>query len=283
MHPSMDLDIAGRTALVAASTEGIGFACAKALASAGCHVAVNGRRKEPLEAAAEELREIAADAGADAGAGAGAGDSPDVAAVTAVQADVSDADDVQRLVQTVRRELADPDILVVNAGGPPPGGFADVTDEDWMAAVDLTLMSAVRLTRAVLPAMREQGWGRIVYVTSTSVQETIPGLVLSNSLRRAVVGMAMTLSREVAGDGVTVNCLAPGSTDTERIHDLARDRAERAGVAVEAMEELMQAEIPVGRYADPGEMGDAVAFLCSERAAYVTGHVLPVEGGRLRG
>lgn len=260
----MDLGIDGRTALVSASSEGIGHAAARRLARAGCRVAINGRSKDRLEAAAEDLRQDGAD-------------------VVPVQADVSTADGVEHLLSTTREQLDDPDILVANAGGPPPGAFDQTDDGDWYDGFDLTVMSAVRLTRGVLAAMQETGWGRIVYVTSASVEHPIENLVLSNSLRRAVVGMAKTVAVEAGPHGVTVNCVAPGSTATDRIYDLARDRAERAGVPEDEMVQRMEDAIPVGRFADPGEVGAAVAFLCSAPAASITGRVLAVDGGRLEG
>lgn len=262
--PTMELGIDGRTALVTGASQGIGYACAESLARAGCRVAVNARGKDRLEDAADALGDL----------------GPEVVPVTG---DVSDADDVEAIVDRARRELGDPDILVANAGGPPPGTFREIDDARWQAGFELTVMSAVRLTRAVLDPMQEQGWGRIVYVTSRSVKEPIDRLVLSNSLRLAVVGTMKTLSREVAGDGITVNSVAPGSTATDRIFDLAKDRAEQAGVDADEMADRMRDEIPVGRFAKPREIGDAVAFLASERAAMLTGQVLPVDGGSQRG
>lgn len=260
----MELGIDGRVALVTGASQGIGYACAESLARAGCRVAINARGKDRLEDAAETLSELGTQ-------------------VVPVTGDVSDADDVEAIVDRTRGEIGDPDILVANAGGPPPGTFQEIDDARWQAGFELTVMSAVRLTRAVLDAMQEQGWGRIVYITSRSVKEPIDRLVLSNSLRLAVVGAMKTLSREVADDGITVNSVAPGSTATDRIFDLAEDRAEQAGVDPEEMADRMREEIPVGRFAKPHEIGDAVAFLASERAAMVTGQVLPVDGGSQRG
>lgn len=257
----MDLHLEGRTALVTGASRGIGFACADALAQAGLDVALNARGKDALEEAAGRLRDHGVE-------------------VVPVPGDVSDAEDVDGLLSRTRRELGDPDVLVANAGGPPPGSFDEVDDEDWQDGFELTVMSAVRLSRGVLAAMREEGWGRLIYITSSSTQKPIDNLVLSNSLRRSVVGLCETLAQEAAADGVTANCVAPGSTATERIHDLARDRAERKGVSVEEMERRMQAQIPVGRYAEPSEIGATVAFLASEQAAYITGQTLLVDGGR---
>lgn len=262
--PTMDLGIDGRVALVTGASQGIGHACAEALAEAGCAIALNARGEDRLEAAADELRKTGAE-------------------VVPVPGDVGDAEDVEAIVDRTRREIGDPGILVANAGGPPPGSFRETSDADWQAGFELTLMSFVRLARAVVDAMQEQGWGRIVAITSRSVKEPIDRLVLSNSLRLAVVGAMKTLSREVAGDGVTVNSVAPGSTATDRILDLAEDRADRAGVPADEMADRMRDAIPVGRFAKPREIGDVVAFLCSERAAFLTGQVVPVDGGSQRG
>lgn len=248
----MDLGIDDRTALVTGASRGIGFACAEALAEAGCRIAVNAREAGPLEEAADDLE---------------AAGSP---AVATVPGDVSRGGDVEEILAGTRDELGDPDILVANAGGPPPGRIDDLDDGDWQAGFELTLMSAVRLTRGALPAMREQGWGRVAYVTSVSVLEPIPNLLLSNSLRMAVTGMMKTVSQEAAGDGVTLNCVAPGYTATERLSELGRDLDELAD------------EIPRGRLAEPREVGEAVAWVCSEPADYVTGQTLAVEGGRVK-
>jgi 3-oxoacyl-[acyl-carrier protein] reductase len=249
----MNLGIDDRTALVTGASRGIGYACAEALAEAGCRVAVNARNGGPLEEAAADLE--------DAGA-------PEA---VAVPGDLAEAGAIDDILAATRENLGDPDILVANAGGPPPGGIDDLDDGDWLEGVDLTLMSAVRLTRQALPAMRDEGWGRIAYVTSVSVLEPIPNLLLSNSLRMAVTGMMKTVSQEAADDGVTLNCVAPGYTATERLEELGRDLDDLAD------------EIPRGRLAEPREVGDAVAWLCSERGDYITGQTLAVEGGRIKG
>lgn len=250
--PAMDLGLEDRVALVTGGSRGIGFAAARALAEAGCRVAVNARGEERLSEAVEELR--------DAGA-------PEAVGVTA---DVATAEGVARVLEETRHQLDHPEVLVANCGGPPKGGLFTLTDEDWVAGFERTLMSAVRLARGAVPAMRERGWGRVVNVTSVSVLEPIPNLLLSNSLRMAVTGMAKTLSQEVAGDGVTVNNVAPGYTATERLSELGRD-----------LDDLVEG-IPAGRLAEPREVGDAIAWLCSGNAGYVTGQTLAVEGGRVR-
>jgi 3-oxoacyl-[acyl-carrier protein] reductase len=242
----MDLGIVGKTALVTGASRGIGLAVARALASEGVRLVVSARDETRLRAAA---------------AGFGG---------FAVPADVSRADEVTRLVGEAGLLAGAPDILVINAGGPPPGTAAGTPDDDWSAAAELTLMSAVRLARAALPAMRERRWGRIVAVTSTSVRVPIPNLVLSNAYRAAVTAFAKTLAQEVASDGVTVNLVAPGPTDTDRLRQLCPDAGSLAAAV---------ARVPAGRLATPDEVAAAVLFLASVPAAMITGQTLLVDGG----
>ncbi len=251
-HPTMDLGLEDRVALVTGGSRGIGFAAATELAEAGCRLAVNARGEEKLREAVAALETAGA---------------PEA---VAVPGDVATAEGVTDVLEATRDQVGDPEVLVANCGGPPKGDLFSLSDGEWSAGVERTLMSAVRLARGAVPAMRERGWGRVVNVTSVSVLEPIPNLLLSNSLRMAVTGMAKTLSQQVAGDGVTVNNVAPGYTATERLAELGRD-----------LDELTE-EIPAGRLAEPREVGSAVAWLCSEAAAYVTGQTLAVEGGRIR-
>lgn len=249
----MDLGLSGKTALVTGASKGIGLAAAQALAAEGARVALVSRDRAVLERA---VRGIVEDGGE----------------ALAVPGDVSRAEDVERVVAETRRQLGDPSVLVANAGGPAAGVPTEVGEEGWRVAVELTLMSAVRLARAVLPAMRAARWGRIVNVTSLSVREPIPNLTLSNALRAAVTGYAKTLSLEVAADGVTVNNVGPGFTATERLVELYTDDARRALVGV----------IPAGRLGEPHEIAAAVAFLASAPASYITGQTLVVDGGAVK-
>src|SRR5680860_1885042 len=219
----MELGIAGKVALVTGASEGIGKAIAAALAAEGATVVVNARGKERLDAAAAEL---------EAAGGR----------VSAVAGDVSSTDDIEALVTEVRRSVGDPDVLVVNAGGPPKGLPSALSDEQWRLAYELTLMSAVRLTREVLPAMRRSGWGRIINVTSLSVREPIDELTLSNAMRSGLTAFARTLATEVAAEGVTVNNIAPGYTATARLNELFDDDAAKAALV---------AIIPARRLAEP--------------------------------
>jgi 3-oxoacyl-[acyl-carrier protein] reductase len=247
----MDLQINGKTALVTGASKGIGYAIAAALATEGAHVIINGRDETALEAAAARLRERGA-------------------TVSALVADVAQAKGVKTLLAQAKERIGAPDIVVANAGGPPTGAAATLDDAAWAKGYDLTLMSAVRLARGALPAMRAAGWGRIVFVTSLSVKMPVPNLTLSNALRAGVTAYARTLASEVAEDGVTVNAVAPGYTHTERLDDLFADDYARARLV---------ATIPAKRFGEPAEIAAAAAFLCSVPAAYMTGQTLVVDGG----
>jgi 3-oxoacyl-[acyl-carrier protein] reductase len=247
----MDLGIKGKVALVTGGSAGIGLAAAKSLAREGCDVCVSARNPERLANAVVELQEFGG-------------------VVHAVLADVEDHDAAVRVVAETRDVLGPVDILVANAGGPPPGRFVDASLEQWDVAVQRNLLGTVRLLHAVLPEMRARGWGRIVTITGRAVREAIDGLALSNATRPAVAGIVRTLAREVGGDGVLINNVLPGPIDTDRMRQLAggADGAARRGGGV-----------PVGRIGRPEEVGDVVAFLASERASYVTGTSLLVDGG----
>jgi 3-oxoacyl-[acyl-carrier protein] reductase len=171
---------------------------------------------------------------------------------------------------------------VNNAGGPRPGTFTDVSDDDWLAALNLNLMSAIRLTRLVLPTMRARRWGRIVNLTSLAVKQPIPNLILSNAARAGVVAMAKTLAGQVAAEGVTVNNICTGYMLTDRVRDVALDRAAREGRSIDEVMDEMRASIPAGRLGDPAELGALVAFLASEQAAYITGATIQIDGGAIQ-
>ncbi|MFG1943417.1 SDR family NAD(P)-dependent oxidoreductase [Nonomuraea sp. NPDC048826] len=250
----MDLGISGKVALVTGGSAGIGLAAAKSLAREGCDVCVAARNPERLADAVVELQEYGK-------------------VVHAVLADVEDPQAAERVVRETRDVLGPIDILVANAGGPPAGRFVDATAADWDVAVQRNLLGSVRLMRAVLPDMRARGWGRIVTVTSRSAREAIDGLALSNATRSAVAGMVRTLAREVGGEGVLVNNVMPGPIDTDRLRDLSGGEE---GLAARA------AGIPVGRVGRAEEVGDVVAFLASERASFVNGISLLVDGGESR-
>jgi 3-oxoacyl-[acyl-carrier protein] reductase len=249
----VDLGIERRVALVMGASRGLGRAVAAALAREGARVAVSSRSAERLVEAVAEI-------------GSGA---------SAFVADTSDLDHLAELPGEVAAALGPVDILVLNTGGPPPGGALDHEVPEWENAYRSLVLAPRVLTGAVVPGMRERGWGRIVNVGSTTTREPNPVLNLSNSHRMATVGFLKTLSREVAGDGITVNTVATGRFATERL-------AELAGKPLEEVEKAAGAEVPAGRLGRPDEYGDLVAFLCSDRAAYITGAVVPIDGGLLR-
>lgn len=257
----MDMSIADRVAIVAASSKGLGYAVAHGLAAEGCRVVVSARSEGGVRAAAER---IAGETGAE---------------VEPVVADVSVAADCERLVAQAADRFGGVDILVTNTGGPPAGRFEALGDDGWASGFDSTLMNVVRLVRAAVPHMRQKGWGRIVNVTSLSAKQPIEGLLLSNAFRAAVHGLSKTLSRELAGDGVLVNCVCPGMHATDRLTHLAEIRGREAGVSTEAALVKLAEAIPLGRLGRPEELAAAVVFLCSERASFITGQSIVVDGG----
>jgi 3-oxoacyl-[acyl-carrier protein] reductase len=261
----MDLGIRGRVALVAASGRGLGRATAERLAMEGCNVAICDKDESVLDAALQSVKATGQETRA-----------------LAYPVDLTKADEIERLVASVGRDLGSISILVTNSGGPPPGPFEAADDEKWLFAYHLTFLSAVRLIRAVLPDMKAQGWGRIINFTSRSLKEPIPNLIISNAVRLAVGGMAKTLAGEVAQYGITVNNVCPGPTSTDRAIELAAARAAKKGISVEEELEDTAQNIPVGRLARPEEQAAVVAFLASELAGYVTGVSLLVDGGAVR-
>jgi 3-oxoacyl-[acyl-carrier protein] reductase len=250
----VDLGLKDRRALVTAASKGLGRACAEALAAEGARVFISSRDPAAIEATGKAIK-------------------------AAGWAAVDVSKDVEGLVEQARAKLGGLDILVVNAGGPPPGTFESTPLENWEVAFRLTLMSAVRLVKAALPDLKKSGHGRIVFITSVSVRQPIGTLALSNSLRGGVTGLAKTLSREVAADRITVNCLAPDAILTDRMRQLA------AGAGGDIEEELKRraAATPMGRFGKPEEFGAACAFLCSAHAGYITGQTVGVDGGSLVG
>jgi 3-oxoacyl-[acyl-carrier protein] reductase len=202
--------------------------------------------------------------------------------VLPVVADVSNVNDVERVVQAGIEKFGRLDILVTNAGGPPSGRFEDLSREMWESATYLTLNSVLELTRAVLPGMKERRWGRILNITSITVKQPVDNLMLSNSLRAAVTGFARTLANEVAAYGITVNNILPGYTRTERVEELAKAAAEREGITHSEAYAKWESEIPMKRLGEPREFAALAAFLVSERASYITGTSIPVDGGWIR-
>lgn len=257
----MDLGLKDKVAIVAAASSGLGKACALTLAQEGASVAICGRNEERLAQARVEIETACG------------------REVLAVQADVSLAGDIEKFVSETVGKFRTVHILVNNTGGPPPGLFEDLPDMEWDKAYQLVLMSSVRLARAVLPYMRREKWGRIINITSTSVKQPINELLFSNSLRLAVVGWAKTLSSQVAADGILVNNVCPGRTRTARIKSFLRHRAEVEEKSMEDLYRTYAAQIPIGRLAEPQEFANLVAFLASERASYITGTTIQIDGG----
>jgi 3-oxoacyl-[acyl-carrier protein] reductase len=260
----MDLGLKGKTALVAASSRGLGRAVADELGNEGANLVICARTAGPRE---EARQEIAEKTGTE---------------VIAVPANLSEPKDTERLLKTAKAAFGDIDILITNTGGPPPGPFESHSSEAWSDAVHQNLYSVLRLTRAVLPEMKQAGWGRIVNITSVAVKQPVDGLILSNSVRAAVTGFAKTLSNEVAGFGVTVNNVMPGYTKTERLDQLAADIAGRSGTSIDETVAQWESQIPMGRIGSPREFAAMVAFLASERASYITGVSVQVDGGSIR-
>ena len=259
----MELGLKGKRALVCASSRGLGFACALGLAKEGCHVVVASRNQARIEEAAERIHNETG------------------AQVHPVAANVKDADAGEKLVQTAIDEFGGLEILIHNAGGPPPGGFSDVDEGQWASAFELSLMSFVRMARAAAPQMKRAGYGRILAIASSSIREPIPNLVLSNAMRMGVLGTAKTLSKELARDNILVNVIAPGRIYTERIDELDRVDAEREGTTVESIRKASVATIPIGRLGQPKALANLAVFLSSEAASYVTGAAIQVDGGML--
>ncbi|MDX6270069.1 MAG: 3-oxoacyl-[acyl-carrier protein] reductase [Acidobacteriota bacterium] len=261
----MDFGLTNRVALVAAASKGIGFAAARELAREGARVFLCSRDEER---AREAARQIAEETGTEC---------------VGMRADVTDDADARAFVELARERAGRVDILVTNAGGPPSATFESADLEMYRRAFELNALSAIRLAQLVVPAMREARWGRVVNVTSISVKQPIEGLLLSNTVRAGLTGWAKTLSAEVAADNVTVNNVAPGYTLTERQDELAAARAGSSGKSKEELIGMWAAQVPMRRLASAEEIAAAIAFLASERASYITGVTLQVDGGWVRG
>ncbi len=261
----MDLGIRGRVAVVCGSSQGLGRAVAETLAEEGARVVVNSRSPEKLAA----TRKAIADATG--------------AEVEAVAANLTDPEAVTALIEGAEKAFGQVDILVTNTGGPPSGPFESHTAEVWREAIERNFESVVNLVRATLPGMKERRWGRILNVTSISVKQPVAGLILSNSIRAGVTGFARTIANEAAPFGVTVNNILPGFTRTERLVDLAEAISKREGGSVQDAYAGWESEIPMGRVGEPHEFAALAAFLCSEKAAYITGQSVAVDGGWIKG
>ena len=258
----MDMGLANRVAIVCAASKGLGYAIAEALAAEGATVVMCARSELTLFDAASRIGEATG------------------ASVHAVVADVSKKEDCERLVRETIATCGKVDILVTNTGGPAPGNFEDLDDAAWSDAVNNTLMNVVHLVRGVTPSMKEHGWGRIVHVTSITAREPIAGLTISNTLRPGLLGLSKDLSDDLAPHGILVNCVCPGLHATDRLVHVAQGESE---TETKANLEKMASSIPVGRLGQPEELAAAAVFLCSERASFITGTTLVVDGGAGRG
>lgn len=259
----MDLGIKGKVALVAAASQGLGRAVAEELAAEGASLVICARGEERLSETSNAIRRLHVD-------------------VIGVVGDLSKLADVERIFSAGLERFGQIDILVTNTGGPPAGMFESLSRESWQDAVNGLLFSVVELTRLALPGMKERRWGRILNITSIAAKQPVENLMLSNSVRAAVTGFAKTLANEVGEYGVTVNNMMPGYTATERVEELADAIAKREGVDASAIRARWEAEIPMKRLGTPREFAALAAFLVSERASYITGSSIAVDGGWIR-
>jgi 3-oxoacyl-[acyl-carrier protein] reductase len=260
----MDLGLKGKVALVAAASQGLGRAVAEELAAEGASLILCARGRQTLDEACDSIREIS---GVD---------------VLGVAGDLTKYEDIERIVREGIDRFGRIDILVTNVGGPPAGQFESLDRSAWNDAVQLLLISVLDLTRLVLPGMKERQWGRILNITSIAAKQPVENLILSNSLRAGITGFAKTLANEVAADGITVNNIMPGYTRTERVEQLAEALAQKEGTTPDTIRARWEAEIPIGRLAEPREFAALAAFMVSERASYITGSSIAVDGGWIR-
>lgn len=261
----MDLGLKNRVALVAASSQGIGLATAEAFAAEGCRVAMCARNASTLEAAAERIRDR------------------HKAEVFAQAFDVTDSAAVSRFVAAVGDKFGGVDICVTNAGGPPAKGFLAASLDDWQNAIAANFLSTVYFAREVIPHMQRKRWGRIITITSITTKQPVADLVLSNAVRAAVVGLVKSLANEFGKDGILVNNVGPGFTATDRLKQLAKTRASASGKTEHELFDGWAADAPVKRLGDPREVAETIVWLASERASYVTGQTVLVDGGLYKG
>jgi len=260
----MDLGLKNKIAIVAASSKGLGKACALALAAEGAKVAIFSRNKNDIHNTAEEIKK---NTGSE---------------ILSLSADVSDQKDIKYVVDSTLKRFSDINIIVNNAGGPPFGHFKDFDIQQWQKAVELNLFSTINLINSSLPFMKKNQWGRIINITSISVKQPIDGLILSNTVRSGVIGLAKTLSNELADYNITVNNVCPGRILTDRIVQLANKRASTQNKSYQEVINDMERDIPLRRLGKPDELASYVAFLASERSSYITGTTLQVDGGLVK-
>ena len=261
----MDLGLEGKVAVVMASSKGLGKAVALEFAREGAIVIISSRHQEDLDRAGREIKQQVPEAD-----------------VHSKVCDMSKEEDITSFFNSVFDDFGRVDVLVNNTGGPKPGGFDDVEDRDWYLSFEQNLLAYIRTSRAVLPYMKEQPFGRIINVSSSSTKEVLDGLILSNTFRAGMVGFAKTLAREVAKDNILVNTIGPGRIQTDRITELDQIEADKQQLPIEKFAEQKQAQLPIGRYGQPAEFAKIVVFLASSANSYMTGQSLVVEGGLLK-
>lgn len=261
----MDLGLKGKSIIVMAGSKGLGKATALEFAAEGAKVVIGSRSEEELEQAVAEIKEQT--------------DNPNVFYQIC---DVTKAEDIKKLVEFTAEKNGGVDVLINNAGGPPAGGFDQFTDEDWQKAYELNLLSYIRAIREVLPFMREQGSGHILNFASSSIKQTLDNLLLSNTFRAGIVGLAKGLSQEFSKDNILINTLGPGRIATDRVEELDRLRAGKLNKSYEDLKEATEKSIPMGRYGRPDEFAKQAVFLCSGANTYVTGQTLLVDGGLVK-
>ncbi len=260
----MDLSIKGKNAIVCASSQGLGKSAAVDLAKEGVNLAICSRNKEKINLVKNEIKDIS-----------------DVK-IVAIEADLSSKKDINNLFKEAKQELKTIDILINNNGGPPPSTFEELSDDDWQKAFNDTMMSAIRLSKLTLPDMKKNKWGRVINISSVSVKTPVNGLFLSNSIRMGVLGWAKALSDELAPYGITVNTVCPGTTKTERIEDILNAQSKSTGKNKKELEEAIANNIPMQRIGEATDLSALITFLASEKASYMTGLAVQVDGGSAR-
>jgi 3-oxoacyl-[acyl-carrier protein] reductase len=261
----MELGLKGRVALVTASSKGIGYGVAKVLASEGCRVVISSRSSDSISRARDRISRETGNR-----------------EVYAFSADLTVKDDVDRLVKSTTEKLGGVDILAYNTGPPKPGIFDELSDDDWDNGVRLLLMNAIWLARRLLPGMERKKWGRLVFITSTTLRQAIPNLVLSNTVRLSVAGLSKSLATEYGGKGITSNGIMQGHILTDRQQEIARDISSRTGKTLDDSMKQALLDVPLGRYGTPEEIGYLVAFLASDKASYINEAMIPIDGGMVR-
>jgi 3-oxoacyl-[acyl-carrier protein] reductase len=261
----METGLRNRVAIVAASSQGIGFATAEAFAAEGARVAMCARNPETLQTAADKIRQ------------------QHNAEVFAQPLDVTDPNAVHRFVESVVSQFGSADVCVTNAGGPPAKGFLATSTQDWHKAIDQNLMSTIYFAREVIPQMQKKHWGRIITITSITTKQPVPDLILSNAVRAAVVGLVKSLATEFGQDGILVNNVGPGFTATDRLKELAKARSAASGKSEKEIFDGWAADSPLRRIGEPREVAETILWLASERASFITGQTILVDGGAYKG